>query len=141
MGGSDLRVQSEASLRQRVQTWPWLCAALLLSPHCRARANDWPTAMHCPCSTNVGPRRYLGKDEVMDYEVMSDQEWEDEGDGERQQPASQPGDGGSRGRMGGKEQEDGYTGVGKCSSAWGRGWEHRCMVHHSSFLCRPIRVR
>jgi hypothetical protein len=26
----------------------------------------------------VGPRRYLGQDETLDYEVMSDLEWEEE---------------------------------------------------------------
>ena len=33
-------------------------------------------------SSHVGPRRYLAKDPVLDYEVMSDQEWEPEPEGE-----------------------------------------------------------
>ena len=34
------------------------------------------------CSTSVTARSPWGKDEVLDYEVMSDQEWEEEPEGE-----------------------------------------------------------
>ena len=34
------------------------------------------------CSTAVRPRHYLGRDETLDYEVMSDLDWEEEPEGE-----------------------------------------------------------
>ena len=34
-------------------------------------------------STAVGPRRILARDDALDYDVMSDQEWEEEPEGAR----------------------------------------------------------
>jgi hypothetical protein len=46
---------------------------------------DWLVLLRCAappllpaCSPAVGPRKYLGRDEAVDYEVMSDLEWEEE---------------------------------------------------------------
>ena len=39
-------------------------------------------ALHCACSAYVTPRRPLGRDIVLDSEVESDQEWEEEPEGE-----------------------------------------------------------
>lgn len=35
-----------------------------------------------PCSPCVSGRRPLGKDEALDYDVMSDEDWESEPEGE-----------------------------------------------------------
>jgi hypothetical protein len=43
--------------------------------------SSW-TDVLCICSKHVRPRRPLGRDPDMDYEFMSDEEWEEEPEGE-----------------------------------------------------------
>ena len=56
------------------QPW-WVCT------RCRPPARGLTETNAC-CSQAVGPRNPWGKDPALDYDVMSDMEWEEEPDGE-----------------------------------------------------------
>lgn len=66
-----------------------LVAGLLRSVNDPPRSAGPAPALHC--SPTVGPRRPFAKDDALDYEVMSDLDWEEEPEGELCQGLMCPG--------------------------------------------------
>lgn len=101
------------------------------------------------CSKAVSSRRILWKDADMDYEVLSDEEWEEEPEGEELDGSDGDDDPG----MDEEEDTDGFMVAGKMSSphlanashgkqtATGKGpqwWSGSCMSHRTLLISCAI---
>ena len=71
------------------------------------------THLHFACSDTVAPRRPFVQDGTMDYEVLSDEEWEEEPEGEELGDVAE-GDDEDDGSVDG--DEDGFMVAGTCCS-------------------------
>lgn len=85
------------------------------------------------CSAAVTPRRPLAHDSALDYDVMSDEEWEEEPEGEELGDCAADGDDDEEGSVDGGGDEDGFMVAGarmqalpRCAQA-GLGWS-ACVV-------------
>jgi Chromatin assembly factor 1 subunit A len=83
------------------------------------------------CSPHVAPRRPLARDPDMDYDVMSDEEWEEEPEGEALDGA----DDGDDDDVGGSDEE--AAGGFMVSGARRAGAGYAGKVAHSRSLPRP----